>query len=250
MIVYEHPTLFSGAMVRALLDDSKTKTRRVVTDMNTVGNWKPSQCDMTRAWVDPGPSPAGNPGPYLKAHVTANDNEIVDRLYPRYAVGDRLWVRETWTADFGQSFSDNDGAWWHEMPKSLRTERAVAMLHFAADDSRYHNPRIPDVGVEANRSDWEPSDIDREGMRWQPSIFMPRWASRITLELTAVGVERVQSISHEDVFAEGIERTNSSSVGIARERYQRLWDSLNAKRGYGWDVNPWVWVLTFRRVNS
>jgi hypothetical protein len=79
---------------------------------------------------------------------------------------------------------------------------------------------------------------------------MPRRLSRITLELTDVRVERLEKINHEDVLAEGIDRCNSSSVIMARERYQLLWNSLNSKRGYGWESNPWVWVLSFRRVEQ
>jgi hypothetical protein len=66
---------------------------------------------------------------------------------------------------------------------------------------------------------------------------MPRWASRITLRVTRVGVERLQSISEEDARAEGVEPYGHI--------FERLWDSINAKRGYGWDVNPWVWVVSF-----
>ena len=75
---------------------------------------------------------------------------------------------------------------------------------------------------------------------WRPSIHMPRRASRIKLEVTDVRVERLQNISEEDIYAEGID-TNSHD-------FMELWDSINAKRGHGWDANPFVWVVEFRRV--
>lgn len=99
-----------------------------------------------------------------------------------------------------------------------------------------------------------------QSVRWRPSIFMPRWASRITLELTAVRVERVQDISEDDAKAEGVIEQFRAVVlrpdggpdyhipNSYRGGFANLWDSLNAKRGFGWDKNPWVWVLTFNRI--
>lgn len=91
---------------------------------------------------------------------------------------------------------------------------------------------------------------------WKPSIHMPRWASRITLEIMGVKVERVQKISKEDAKAEGIrpnEVTHQTTTGrvlkssyLYMRPFRELWDSINAKRGYGWDANPYVWVLTFK----
>jgi len=78
---------------------------------------------------------------------------------------------------------------------------------------------------------------------------MPRWASRITLEITEVRVERVQEISLNDIRAEGIPDDRATyNAPIQVEKFRTLWDSLNAKRGYSWSNNPWVWVITFRRV--
>jgi len=76
---------------------------------------------------------------------------------------------------------------------------------------------------------------------WTPSIHMPRWASRITLEVVSVRVERVQDISEADAASEG----TPILQGGNRTEFRMLWDSINAKRGYGWDANPWVWVIEF-----
>jgi hypothetical protein len=124
--------------------------------------------------------------------------------------GDMLWVREAWGQDLeGEIFYKTD--------------------HHA-----------------------KPSTLDR----WRPSIYMPRWASRITLEITSVRVERVQEITPNDAVAEGVdektcdtgEHAGSSEWIDYRSGFIKLWDSINAKRGDGWDVNPFVWVLTFKRV--
>lgn len=84
--------------------------------------------------------------------------------------------------------------------------------------------------------------------KWKPSIHMPRWAARIILEVTDVRVERVQAITEEDALAEGVDRTNTSIPGYATQRFHKLWDSINDARGFGWATNPWVWALTFKRV--
>jgi len=94
---------------------------------------------------------------------------------------------------------------------------------------------------------------DAESKNWIPSIFMPRWASRLTLEVTGVRVERVQDISEEDAETEGVEPPmlhpdDPANLDVARGAFADLWDAINAKRGYGWASNPWVWVVTFTRV--
>ena len=104
-----------------------------------------------------------------------------------------------------------------------------APLWFAAD----HPSRpVTDVVSPETGNTW--------GWRLKVARFLPRWASRLTLEITEVRVERVQSISKDDAWAEGV--TGDSE--LARETYRDLWDSLNKKRGYGWNVNPFVWVLS------
>ncbi len=89
--------------------------------------------------------------------------------------------------------------------------------------------------------------------KWKPSIFMPRWASRITLEVLDVKVERLQDISEEDAKAEGVEPLAKAYLGLPakgyREAFTELWQSLNAKR-FPWQSNPWCWALTFKRVKS
>ena len=124
--------------------------------------------------------------------------------------GDRLWVRETWAYIF------NSGS-----------EPPTYTTYFKANGNT-----LPGIN------------------KWRPSIFMPRWASRITLEIVNIRVERVQDISEEDAKAEGTKGLYDDWAGPGkltyRKPYKALWDSINSKRGYGWDVNPWVWVIEFK----
>lgn len=180
----ERPILFSASMVRALLEGRKTQTRRVVARANSyvngvkatakVSGW--ADLDLLRAWVDPGPSPAGNPGPYLKAPLRDDADERVYRVYPQWQVGDRLWVRETW----GMSYTD-----------LVPTDRPFIVGGTWGSPSRPGRP--PCVVFKADGD--MPDDSPLETARWSPSIHMPRWASRITLEITGIRVERLNSIS-------------------------------------------------------
>jgi len=139
-------------------------------------------------------------------------------------VGDKLWVRETWATDKLLDY----------LPPRLLEGAGTLPFWYLADSDQH--------------------SIIQQG-KWRPSIFMPRWASRITLEITEVRVERVQEITEEDAEKEGVSWSSVSSgenpeIISAVENFATLWDSLNAKRGYGWEVNPWVWVISFRRINN
>jgi len=202
----EHPILFSGAMVRAILKGRKHQTRRVITRRNSLVDGRSSSQDFwdklnfDDAYIDNGPSPAGNPGPYL--HVSHPMNDTVHRIYPRMQTGDRLWARETFTL------------------------------------TQYGKPVYRATATDRKGMRWSSIEVDNpeHEVLWKPSIFMPRWASRILLEEKGVRVERIQDITNEDARAEG---TASIKTFIA------LWNSINAKRGYGWEANPWVWVNEF-----
>jgi hypothetical protein len=109
----------------------------------------------------------------------------------------------------------------------------------------------------AYRADMKDAESERcrleLGYKWRPSIYMPRWASRITLIITNVRVQRVQEITRDDALAEGVDLSRElfptmNAPDKALRLFPRLWDSINAKRGFGWDTNPWVWAITFQRV--
>lgn len=256
----ERPILFSGPMVRAILEKRKTKTRRVIADANSEGNYRASDLllDDPRTFVDGGPSPAGNGGPYLHAYVNAPavekrhgwsagdcDPEIMDRLYPRYQVGDRLWVRETFQV------ASNYHADGRDQQPPFNDGRPV----LRNDDADY--PHWQQCYYAASDPCPELMGVDDDAIHqtWKPSIHMPRWASRLSLEITDVRVERLQEITPGDCEAEGIVGNQTEPDILAwsrsvRRQYRELWDSLNAKRGYGWDANPWVWAISFRRIDG
>jgi hypothetical protein len=236
--VKERPILFSGAMVRALLAATKTQTRRTVTPRNSMfngGPWskwakateKAGHFDWPSSTVDAGPSPAGNPGPYLHLPYAGPDRDwqgTRHRIYPRIQPGDPLWVRETHHFD-----PPDDGTWaytawagceestWRDIP--ARFQKPEHVIHAAT---------------------WTHSDLV-----WRPSIHMPRWASRITLEVTRVRVERLQEISSTDALAEGIQSYDAAESGC-KGAYRDLWEQINGAGS--WDANPWVWVVEFRRL--
>jgi hypothetical protein len=259
--VQEHPILFSGAMVRAILDGKKTQTRRVICDRNSQGNI-PASClllDDPRTFVDDGPSPAGNPGPYLHAYVNAPAWErrngwepgdawpdIMERLYPRIWTGDRLWVRETWGT-----------VTMHELGQHVFCGRRVPdRTEVVYRAGKRMGVPVPGTSPVEFRTEWRD---DFQPATWYPSIHMPRWASRLMLEVTQVHAQRLQEISEEDAIAEGVERDrhgwrdysrpNELPQSSAADSFCTLWDVINGKRrGRSWADNPWVWALTFRCV--
>jgi hypothetical protein len=211
--VRERPILFSGPMVRAILDDRKTQTRRVIVHPKNPPSGY-TDCGFG-FWPTVDPTHATWCGP---DYPDGAEDEVRN---PFGAPGDRLWVREA----FDHIWTDGERGW--------------------------HN---------VYRADGDPAYLPRgERMRWRPSIHMPRAASRLTLEVTGVRVERVQAITEDDARAEGVapawldvngEDVNAHAPPTHVQGFAKLWNALNASRGYGWDANPWVWVVAFRRVEG
>lgn len=209
------PIFFNTEMVKAILSGRKTQTRRVIKDID---KWdKGCLWDQRRIGK-----------PIGEVEFYYYDNTKIEPPYGR--PGDSLWVRETWSGIFQSS---EGMLQYRNIDRLSRTqEHCVSLFYKATDD-----------------------DLDYNGC-WVPSIYMPRWASRITLEVVKVRVERVQDISPADCLKEGITDTYIKPFDIytckkpnhrLRGDFARLWDSINAKRGYGWDINPWVFVYEFRR---
>lgn len=239
----ERPILFSAPMVRAILAGRKTQTRRVVQLPRWVQHKQP---DLGKAFADRGGAgnPFARPGEaYL--HVPCAEDDSVQRVYsPFGAPGDRLWVREAWTAELEWPVDPGEDPvrWWHQVPAAFRGPKNVMHTFYRADGSAW------DCAADGTKMEttWVPTVDDWEEVRWNASIHMPRWASRLTLEIIDVRVERLQDISEDDAVAEGVERLELT----ARSHYHLLWNDINAKRGAGWALNPFVWVLEFRGVDT
>lgn len=138
-----------------------------------------------------------------------------------YKPGDILWVRESWADLRGMGFGDD--------------------------------PRTDKPWNFAYRADTKPgSDGDmvriEYGVKWRPSIHMPKKAARLFLEVKNIRVERLQNITEEDAWAEGCDANIPDGKPCAVAWFHGLWQKLNAKRGYGWDTNPWVWVIEFKEI--
>lgn len=229
----ERPILFSGAMVRAIHDGRKTQTRRVIKRQPPddvapiiVSRYHPTIVDRH-----------GDEAPGAEIFGAFSDDGEWGCKSPFGEPGDRLWVRETCRA--------------------VELESGLDGVRYPADGAFRE---IEDSRAAAER--W----LDLNAYRGQqgatvPAIHMPRWASRITLEITGVRAERLQSISEDDSIAEGIDKTAAglwSAYGQSdvdgtyspRLSFRFLWDGINAARGHGWDANPWVWVVEFKRHSA
>lgn len=199
--VRERPIIMTGESVRAILDGTKTQTRRVITQRVRESG---QTLTTTPGWYGDGRS------------YSADDVLEYFGPCPYGQPGDRLWVRETWK-------------WPH--------------------DGIVYRADLP----------WGESSYEKG---WRSPIHMSRCMSRLTLELTEVRVQRVQEISEGDAKAEGAGRRfevdaatflrnsqwDPETASTHRLGFKHLWNEINARRGHGWDANPWVWALTFRRL--
>lgn len=204
----ERPILFSGAMVRAILAGNKSQTRRVVKPQ------PPSDINLkTITTLSSGYVYAAD---YSKLTPILADQQRIRWDCPHGQPGDRLWVREAWR-------TTGDGGRVDYLPPR---------------DLQPH-----DVWYEADGS--APGDELTGKLR--PSMFMPRWASRILLELTDVRVQRLQDVSEVDALAEGVEAGKYAGLDRACARaYSDLWEQINGPDS--WSANPWVWAITFTRL--
>lgn len=181
------PILFSGPMVRAILEGRKTMTRRIAKPEHFRGSVMPPDLALARP-----------------------DSMT---FCPYGTQGDRLWVRETWMSVF--EVDTGFLGWAYRAGGMPQDDRSAGNYMDGTD-------------------------------RWSPSIHMPRAASRITLEITGVRVERLQEITHADAIAEGCQPHPNATTQSKCDDFKRLWESINGPAS--WDANPYVWAITFNRI--
>ncbi|HCM3802175.1 TPA: morphogenetic protein [Klebsiella variicola subsp. variicola] len=226
----ERGMIFNAEMVRAILEGRKTQTRRIMKvqpESNRLGLLLIT--DSTKH---------SDIGKYHWAESNATGNHVRSKFFlcPFGAVGDRIWVREAF------------------FPAPLEMQSAPprkTMWNIAYRDGVQMDKLAP--------AEYNPTIYNYE--RWTPSIHMPRWASRILLEITDVRVERLNAISEEDATAEGVPPAGSllpdypgtfltpkGYFATAKVAFQRLWESIYGEES--WKANSWVWVISFKRVEG
>ena len=204
------PILFNGEMVREIFKGRKTQTRRVI---------KVNNPDEFEAINDCRLSEYGSSVPCYLLRIKATEERGI--YYPKYDVGDILWVRETWAEGYNPDNIDENG----NIP--------LGYCYRASGD---------DISSEFSNG------------KWKPSIFMPKAAARLFLKVTNVRAERLQEIKGKDARAEGIGepyacRSESGYEFEMSVQFKELWDSINGKK-YPWESNPWVWVYEFERTEK
>lgn len=228
----ERPILFKAEMVRAILEGRKTQTRRIVKFPKNVLTYSPQD-----SFVDTGNSD-GPVCQYLHVpfrHRDEPDDGCRERLYPKWEIGEHLWVKET-SRPVDHDFA-TDGE--KEIPSAW-------LIEYKADKSNIWQNPPESERLSLAKKFGTANTTGGCNPRWRPSIFMHRWASRITLEIAGVRVERLNEISHRDALAEGVDYDVSKPDGAPLPRFKALWESINGKDS--WKANPFVWVLEFKKL--
>ncbi|MBJ9364197.1 hypothetical protein I5499_15185 [Citrobacter freundii] len=234
----ERGMIFNAEMVRAILDGRKTQTRRIMKVQPSDG-FHPTHngydLDLNAHWYTPGVVDKNGYLQPAKKDVFGVADENEGYTCPFGAVGDRIWVRETYQ---GPLFDYEH------------------MESYLEDSSKFEKPEFCVYRADGNPAPEFYDADDNLHCGWRPSIHMPRWASRLTLEITGVRVERLNSISQEDAQAEGMELTgwrptysdpdSGGEVWTPYDNFAQLWESIYGEES--WKANPWVWVIEFKVV--
>ena len=217
-MIKARPIIMDTESVNAILDGRKTQTRRVV---------KPQPL-----WV-------GDPNTPFKTN-DANPKGIIKCPYGQ--IGDRLWVKETFLkyqlllARKGNRHTPDYYEEWYDGEFAYKADGYTTVESFKKDKIIMTDGCL---------------DCEVDGNKWKSPLCMPRSLSRLTIEITNIKVERLQDITEKDAIAEGVEPILVPPDGGSQpyiEGYAELWDKINAKRGYSWDSNPFVWVIEFKKV--
>jgi len=256
--------IMSGNRPKLILDELKTMTRRTwgLEKINEdPGNW-----ELDKEYQDLNIAFGGSHVHFFCKQPKPGKAYSLRFNCPYGQVGDRLWVRETWRIE---SFMDGEPMLFSYKDGQVKEEGVdpetgidyEAWYERVCIESTEEARQAFGQGlVRRDEEGYYRWDMGKSPCRWRPSLFMPRWASRILLEITEIRVERLQEITQDDAVAEGMRHPEHAFKMIAggdveveispKEQFAELWDSLNAKRGYGWDINPWVWVISFKRIDG
>ncbi|MFK3702077.1 hypothetical protein ACI2JW_18165 [Serratia ureilytica] len=221
----ERPVIFNGEMVRAIIDGRKTQTRRVMK-VQPSEHFHPMnmalELDYSARWYTPGVVDKDGYLQPAKNQIFGVAGEDEGYACPFGAVGELLWVRETFMDLTGTGIEATTGK-------------------FEGFAYRADTP-AGSYGDEVRKE---------YGLKWTPSLHMPRKACRILLEITAVRVEHLNDISEEDARAEGVAPSQhiiTPPEALYRVGFLKLWQSIYGEES--WGANPWVWVIEFRRVGD
>ena len=214
----DRPIIFSASMVKALLEGRKSQTRRIL---------KPQPVSLPGRVTAPAQDDDGIWGQTITEWRWSDslgnyepERETFQPLRLRYAIGDRLWVRETHSLHHAHGHGRSDGLrWgpWGGLPTTVSADGTQIAYYREGFDRCGHG-------------------------RWRSPIHMPRWASRLTLTVTDVRVERLQEISEADAFDEGVTRADVP-LATWRASYRTIWNSLHGP--HAWADNPWVAAISF-----
>lgn len=206
-----------GPLVLKTLADEKTQTRRImkVQPCKWATHVRPAPIEELPGY--------GEPGNWIQASKTYQTACGLGGQCPYGQPGDRLWVRETWL------HIDDEGG---------KCDGMGSQTYY-----RTHNSNLDYESLA-----W----MKRKGLKWRPSIFMPRKFCRLVLEITEIRAQRLQEITEADATAEGVGPTGGGNIMIPNPNtfhFQNIWDSINKKRGFSWESNPWVWAITYKRIS-
>ncbi|MBD7320742.1 hypothetical protein HPO09_01795 [Klebsiella pneumoniae] len=236
----ERGMIFNAEMVRAILDGRKTQTRREVklnldiARLATTYDWASSlAANHYQGLAEEQIQQKAESLRGVIHPVILDNGQMVSIICPHGKPGDRIWVRETFCPVDDTQYGGEEWVDYRATPK------------FEA----------------SHPAGWDVAPNDAEALKWRPSIHMPRWASRIMLEITDVRVERLNAISEEDATAEGVPPAGSllpdypgtfltpkGDFATAKVAFQRLWESIYGEES--WKANGWVWVISFKRVEG
>lgn len=243
------PIIFSTPMVQAILDGRKTMTRRVIKPQPTYWDAGERLYDKDNIVGPEFYTPIrvdkdGEQYPGEEVYGIYSDNGEYGCKAP-YKPGDILWVRETWQSFFPEQVT----------PQHQQGPRSRAGVPAKSAKGHYMHYYYRADGEIEDAPEYGKTHFPEYGKthfckaNWMSPIYMPREAARIFLRVTYVWVEQVQDISEEDAKAEGVTAINDSGCGY-RGAFRELWNALNAKRGFDWYTNSWVWVIRFERLDT